>query len=334
MVSQHLLCLFPVSSDYRTLFPAAFAVAVWPLAAGTRDGFSGMRVYRKRKLLPARMLHTASGWLTARTPVRGPSAPALRPRDLLFRRTFQLLRRTLLAPVAVAVFARKALLLRRRAEDLAPLAVLLDDLVAAGEDLERLVDLLEMVELHRARLVEGFEIGGVDEVSHRNAVDGEVERLDRIRALIRVGELRIRTCGHQVDGWVHQHLYKFVRRRHTDQVIILDRCLDEDLGLGQSIGREIMIREGARLIGVVKEDHRPGAFHEPGGLDELRGRAPHRRHVRIHEYLHGCDQGVEVDAEGSRRLVEARDGGNFSLIECAECRSCGLHVSSLERQLT
>jgi hypothetical protein len=40
-----------------------------------------------------------------------PLAPPLRPGDLLSRGTYELLRRTVLAPVAAAVFACKALLL-------------------------------------------------------------------------------------------------------------------------------------------------------------------------------------------------------------------------------
>src|SRR5439155_10910741 len=36
-------------------------------------------------------------------------------------------------------------------------------------------------------------------------------------------------------------------------------------------------------------------------------------------------QSVEVDPQRRRRLVEARDGGNSSLVECTERRSCGPH---------
>src|SRR5262245_51151248 len=75
-----------------------------------------------------------------------------------------------LAAVAAPVLALEALLLRDRAVDLRPLAVLEDDLVAAGKDLEWPVHLAQVVELHRSRLAEGFKIGRVDEVAHGDAV--------------------------------------------------------------------------------------------------------------------------------------------------------------------
>src|SRR2546422_4235023 len=107
--------------------------------------------------------------------------------------------------------------------------------------------------------------------------------------------------------------------------MVFQRRFDKNLGLRQPVGGEIVIREGARLICIVEENHRPGTFHVSLGLDQLRRRAPHRHHVAIHERLHRGDQGVEVDPERRRRLVEARDGGNSSLVECAERRSCSPH---------
>src|SRR6266704_538854 len=107
--------------------------------------------------------------------------------------------------------------------------------------------------------------------------------------------------------------------------MVIQGRLDENLGLRHPVGREIMIREGAGLIGIVEENHRPGAFHVSLGLDQLRGRAPYRHYAAIHERLHRGDQGVEVDPQRRRRLVEARDGGNSSLVECTERRSCGPH---------
>ena len=143
-----------------------------------------------------------------------------------------------------------------------PLPVLKDDLVATGKDLKWLLDLLQAVELHGAGFVKGFEIGRVYKVGHRNAVDVEAKLLDRIRTLVRIHDLRIRACRHHVDGRVDQHLYELVRCRHAYEVTIVQRCLDEDLGLRQSIRGEIVIGEGAWLIGIVEKDHRPGAFHE------------------------------------------------------------------------
>src|SRR6266704_4812852 len=89
----------------------------------------------------------------ARPSIAPPVPGALRPRDAPSRRASERPRRALLAAVAAAILAREALPLRRRAENLAPLAVLEHDLIAAGEDLERPLDLLQMVERHRARLV-------------------------------------------------------------------------------------------------------------------------------------------------------------------------------------
>src|SRR5690349_12375808 len=81
----------------------------------------------------------------------------------------------LLAAMSAAVFLREALFLRRRPEDLAPLSVLEDDLVAAREYLERPVDLVQLIEFHRAGLVERLEIRRVDEVGHRDAVHLEAQ---------------------------------------------------------------------------------------------------------------------------------------------------------------
>jgi len=44
--------------------------------------------------------------------------------------------------------------------------------------------------------------------------------------------------------------------------MIGERRLDEHLGEGQSVGRQIVISERARLIGVVEENHRPLTFDE------------------------------------------------------------------------
>src|SRR6266581_7012952 len=112
------------------------------------------------------------------------SAAAYRTRDVPHGGAAQPPRRALLAAVTAAVLAREASSLGDRAEDLAPLAVLEDDLVAASVDLERSAHLLESVKLHRPRLVEVLEVGGVHEVAHRNPVDTEAQRLDRIGALV------------------------------------------------------------------------------------------------------------------------------------------------------
>src|SRR6267143_1123020 len=111
--------------------------------------------------------------------------------------------------------------------------------------------------------------------------------------------------------------------------MVIQRRFDKNLGLRHPLRREIVIREGPGLIGIVEEDHRPGAFHVSLGLDQLRGRPPYRRHVLAHERLHRLYQGVEVDPERRRSPVETCDPGYPALVECAECRSCGFHKPSL-----
>src|SRR5439155_22596599 len=101
----------------------------------------------------------------------------LRPADRARRGAAPPARRALLAAVAAAILAREAPPLRGGAEDLAPAAVLEDDLVAAGEDLERPPDLFQPVELHRPRLVEVLEVGGIHEIGHRVAFDADAGRL-------------------------------------------------------------------------------------------------------------------------------------------------------------
>src|SRR6266436_8213102 len=101
--------------------------------------------------------------------------------------------------MAAPVFLRKAFLLRRGTENLGPFAVLEDDLIPAGENLERLADLLQTVERYGPALVEDFEVRRVHEIRHRNPVDREAQGLDRVRALVGINDLRIRTRAHQVD---------------------------------------------------------------------------------------------------------------------------------------
>src|SRR5207245_9994090 len=107
-------------------------------------------------------------------------------RDVLRRCTFQFFLRALHAAVPTAIFERKASLFRRRAENLAPFAIPKYDLVAAGEDLEWLADFPKSVELNRSRLMEVFEVRRVNEVGHRDVIDGEAESFDRICALVGV----------------------------------------------------------------------------------------------------------------------------------------------------
>jgi len=82
-------------------------------------------------------------------------------RSFSYRRAATIPCRTqaLFAPMAAPVFAAKALFLRRRGEDLAPLPFL-KTICSAGKDLKRPVDLLQLIEAHRAGLVKDLEVGG------------------------------------------------------------------------------------------------------------------------------------------------------------------------------
>src|SRR5579862_537622 len=78
-----------------------------------------------------------------------------------------------LAPVVPPVLAGKSFLLCFRAENLAPLSIIQDELIAALKNLKGLRYLIHLIELHRARLAEIFEVRWIHEVAHRNAVHGK-----------------------------------------------------------------------------------------------------------------------------------------------------------------
>src|SRR6516162_7251808 len=82
-----------------------------------------------------------------------------------------------LAAMSAAILLCESLLFRRRAEHLAIFSVLEDDLIAALQDLKGLRHLLRMVELDRLRLAEYFEISGIDEIAHLDAVHGKTQFL-------------------------------------------------------------------------------------------------------------------------------------------------------------
>jgi len=56
--------------------------------------------------------------------------------------------------------------------------------------------------------------------------------------------------------------------------VVIQGRFDKNLGLRQPVGREIVIRERARLICIVEENHRPGAFTYPLDLTSFAG-VPH-----------------------------------------------------------
>src|SRR3989442_11671933 len=90
-----------------------------------------------------------------------------------------------------------------------------------------------------------------------------------------------------------------------------------------------MIRESAWLIRVIQKYYCPGTLDVAGRLDELCRSCPHRRDVFIHETLHRGNQGAEVNAEWSRRLVKTGDRGRLALIKRSEFWFSCCHISSL-----
>src|SRR5690348_14122145 len=77
------------------------------------------------------------------------------------------------AAVSAAVFTREPSCFRLRAEDLRPLPVLENDLVAARQDLERLFHPVHVIEARRSAFAEAFEEGRIHEVAHGNSVHVE-----------------------------------------------------------------------------------------------------------------------------------------------------------------
>ena len=114
-----------------------------------------------------------------------------------------------------AILFRKTSGLCLRTRYLGPLTVLEDNLVAAGQDLKRLIYFILLVEFYRPGFAENFEVSGVNEVAHFYAADFESDLLDRIRALVRVHRFGVGARRHHIVRRIHEHLDQFVRRRHA-----------------------------------------------------------------------------------------------------------------------
>src|SRR5689334_17851609 len=87
---------------------------------------------------------------------------------LLLLRRLQFFFSAHLAAMSFAVFSIKPFFLRFGREDLLPFPVLENDLISARQNFERLLDLVEMVELDGLGFVEGLEIRRVHEIAHRD----------------------------------------------------------------------------------------------------------------------------------------------------------------------
>ena len=129
----------------------------------------------------------------------------------MFARTWlELGRCALLASMASTVLFGEAFSLRRRADELYPLPALEDTLIAASEEMERPLDLVQMVELDRTGFVKSLEIRGIDKVGHRDAVDPEAQILDGICGLVSVDKLGPRLHRHVIDARIDEHFHELV----------------------------------------------------------------------------------------------------------------------------
>lgn len=105
----------------------------------------------------------------------------------------------LLAAVTAPVLAGKGSLLFFRAENLAPLSALQDELVTTLKDLKGCVDLIHLVKLHRTGLTKILEVRRVYKVAHLDPVDREAECLDWIGTLVGIGPTAVSRGGKADD---------------------------------------------------------------------------------------------------------------------------------------
>src|SRR3989475_13324451 len=146
-----------------------------PTRRGSAPFSSGPRRWRPRRARARRRARRARG-----APRRSPSL-AGRSRRPHPRRL-----PPIRAAVSPAVFPAEAARLPGRPEHLRPPAVLEGAHVAPREDLERPLHFPGVIELRRVGFTESLEPGGVDEVAHGHAADGEFHLLDRVGGFVRV----------------------------------------------------------------------------------------------------------------------------------------------------
>jgi len=125
-------------------------------------------------------------------------------------------------------------------------------LIAASQKLKWPRYSVLVVELHRARFVKHLKIRWIHEVTHFDIGDFERYFFHRVsalrthtahrlrtralvllldRVLVRIGG-RIIGLGpvvYMFDCWIHQHLDQFMRRRDTDQFVIVDDSFNKTL---------------------------------------------------------------------------------------------------------
>src|SRR5262245_8604924 len=209
-----------------------------------------------------------------------------------------------------AVVSMRAVALVETRGDLLPLprrVVEVRHVSAVGEARQRPREVAQVVELGGALVPEGLEVLRVDEVADPHAVDVVAERvvLDRVADLVGVAPRPF--LHHQVDVGVAQHFQHFVGEGDRHTIARVERRLGEDLADGQPRAREVVVTEGARLVGVVEDGLPP---HGGGWLlsvrheVELGGNAPGGSPVAIDLHLDGVDHRLHIDIAHHRRSVD------------------------------
>src|SRR5690348_8861096 len=134
--------------------------------------------------------------------------------------------------------------------------------IAAGQQVERLLDLILLVKLRAAWRAERFEPCGIDEVRHHGAVN-------RVAVIVRFAGVAYLVCvdppalivGLYEDGQINirvgQHLKQFMAGSDRPLQPVLDIGAGEDLPQRQALGGQIVISQCSRLIRIVEDDQRP-----------------------------------------------------------------------------
>src|SRR6266540_7176610 len=156
--------------------------------------------------------------------------------------------------------------------------------VAAGKNRERPIHFPQVVELCRPRLAKSLEVARVDEIAHRDSIDGKILFLDRVANLVDIESI-LRAETPEIERRIHHHLGKLVRGNKADALAGLERALHEYPGKRQTILSVVVAAECLGAVGIVQKHHCPRAGSGFGCLDELRRRPPDRHEAIIKIYL-------------------------------------------------
>src|SRR2546426_640264 len=222
---------------------------------------------------------------------------------------------SILASMTATVFSAEPFLLRSRTKNLSPLSVLENDHVTALQNLERLFDFFEVIELRRTGLAKPLKPGGINKIAHRNPVNGEFLFFDGVCGFVSVNQ-PLRPGRAEVDGGVHQHLRQLVARRHADLLTDLHGGLNKYFGERQPIWRQVVVTERVLHVGIVQENDGPRASDEFIGANQPGGRAPDRRETGIRKFLQGRNQRLEIHAQANRCFIDAGNRRYLTVVEC------------------